>query len=233
MRFAVFFAALAAVFAVLAVQLGPLTLPGAAGLLTALGLVGPTVAYALGRPALLGKSRDGVHPGWAQFLHGSYFGLCRASATLARLRGQDAWNTVTDGVLLGARPLPKEVPRLLEQERVGAVLDLTCELVDSAALRKKTTYLCLPVLDGTPPSEEQLTEGVAFIEHHRSQHPVYVHCAVGRGRSATMVAAWALHAGLADSVDSAEAWMQENRPGARLHPTQKAAVQQWWASKAA
>ena len=231
MRFAVFFGALAAVFVWLAVQLGLPSFGGVAGLLTAMGLMGPTVAYGLGKPGVIGKQPDGTHPGWAQFVHGSYLGLCRFSAAMARLRGLKPWNDVGDGIVLGARPMPREVGTLLDDHGVGAVVDLTCELVDPARLRKNTVFLCLPTLDGTPLTAEQLSRGVDFIDAQRGQHAVYVHCAVGRGRSATLVVAWALAAGKADSVEAAEAWLKERRPAVRLGASQKAAVAAWWARR--
>ena len=233
MRFALFFAGLSAVFTVLAVQLGPLTLAGGAGLLTAVGFVGPAVAYATGRPQLLGKSEAGRQAGWAQLVHGSYLGLCRLSWTLARARGGDAWNAVTPTVLIGARPTRAEAERLLSTAKVGAVLDLTCELVVPARLRSRTTYLCLPVLDVTAPSPAQLDRAVAFVSAEQARHPVYVHCAVGRGRSATVLVAWALADGRAVTVDDAEAYVRAARPVVRLRLPQRAAVAAWWARRTA
>ena len=231
MQFAVCFALLVVISLGLAIQLGPLSLAGIAGILTAMGFIGPTLAYGSSRPGIIAKNPSGDHPGWAQLVHGSYLTLCRASSILARLRGHDPWNLVAPGVLLGARPLAREVSVLLDREGVGAVLDLTCELVDSARLRKRTTYLCLPTLDGTPPSQDHLEAGVAFVEAHRTRHAVYVHCAVGRGRSVTLLAAWMLATGRAESVDEAEVFLVEKRPAVRLHETQKAAVQAWWENR--
>lgn len=231
MRFAVFFASLSALFMWLAVRLGPASIGGVAGLVTALGLVGATVAYALGRPQLLGKQEDGTRAGWASLVHGSYLGLCRFSSTAARFRGDDPWNSVEPGILLGACPIAREAGTLLDKEGVGAVLDLTCELEVPPRLRKNAAYLCLPVLDGTPPTADQLTAGVDFIEHHRGGGAVYVHCAVGRGRSATMLAAWLLAVGDAESVAAAEAQLQAKRPTVRLHHAQKAAVESWWTAR--
>ncbi len=232
MRFAVCFALLVALSLGLALRFGPLSLAGFAGCLTAMGFIGPTLAYGTSRPGVIGKDPAGNHPGWAQFLHGSYLALCRTSSILARLRGDDPWNRVAPGVLLGARPLAREVPVLLEQEGVGAVVDLTCELVVSARLRRRTTYLCLPTLDGTPPSEADLEAGVAFVEAHRTRHTVYVHCAVGRGRSATLMTAWMLATGRADSVERAERQLHDQRPAVRLHPSQRAALRAWWENRA-
>ncbi|HCH62032.1 MAG TPA: hypothetical protein DFR83_04450, partial [Deltaproteobacteria bacterium] len=224
---------LSILIAFVAVRLGPLTVPGVAGFITALGLVGPTVAYATARPGIIGKQRDGEHPLWSQLLHASYLALCRTTSIVSRLRGDDPWNRVAPGVLLGARPMVREASVLLDEEHVGAVLDLTCELVVPARLRKRARYLCLPTLDGTPPSQVNLDAGVDFVDAERGKHTVYVHCAVGRGRSATLLSAWMLHAGLADDVETAEALLRQERPSVRLHPTQREAVRAWWSQRSA
>ena len=74
---------------------------------------------------------------------------------------------------------------------------------------------------------------MAFVEAERAKHTVYVHCAVGRGRSATLLAAWMLQVGLADDVESAEELLCQKRPSVRLHPTQREAVRAWWSQRSA
>ena len=52
-------------------------------------------------------------------------------------------------------------------------------------------YCYLPVIDDTAPTENELTEGVKFIQNSiLNNEKVYVHCAAGVGRSVTIVAAW-------------------------------------------
>ena len=54
--------------------------------------------------------------------------------------------------------------------------------------------------------------------------PVFVHCAVGHARSASVVAAVVIRKGLAVDVDSAEALLRRKRPGIRLNRLQRQQV---------
>ena len=56
----------------------------------------------------------------------------------------------------------------------------------------------------------------------REPKVTYVHCFAGRGRSATVVAAYLLQAGIADSVEAAEDFMRSKRPVVRLGKVQRA-----------
>jgi protein-tyrosine phosphatase len=52
--------------------------------------------------------------------------------------------------------------------------------------------------------------------------PVFIHCAAGRRRSATLAAAVIIARGLARDVDAAEALMKLKRPVVRLGQQQRA-----------
>src|SRR5262249_39640038 len=80
-------------------------------------------------------------------------------------------------------------------------------------------YLCLPTLDNTAPEEGAVREMVAVLAGTTSA--VYIHCAAGHGRSATVAAAVLLARGLASDVKEAEALLRKARPGVRLSPEQR------------
>ncbi len=214
---------IAAVFAVLAFILGPTSWGGVGGVVTALGLLGPGLAYLLGRPGLLGKRSDGTIAAWARALHASYFALCRFGWLVGRGSGPDE---VLPRLVVGPRATPLQSLEL-RKDRSVATLDLTCELPELGTLRRGA-YLCLPVLDGMAPSERQLSAGVAFIEQHLDDHVVFVHCAVGRGRSSALVVAWMLAQGHAATVDEAVAALTEKRPVVSPNAAQLDAVTAWF-----
>lgn len=214
-----FFAGLAAAAAWRAAR-GPtwpwalLLWPGLSGLLLA-------AAYAAGAPGLAGKRPDGRLAAWSWLLLLPYHALSWTSLLLGRALGGEApCHEVAPGVWLGGRLLGREVAAL---DGVRAVLDLTCELPEHPALRARG-YRCLPVLDALPPPPPLLREAVAWLEARRVEGPVYVHCALGHGRSATVVAAWLVATGRAPDAAAATTALRRVRPGVRLGAHQRVAI---------
>jgi hypothetical protein len=76
-------------------------------------------------------------------------------------------------------------------------------------------FLCLPVPDGGPPTLEQATEFVRFVnEQRQAQRRVAVHCEAGLGRTGTMLAVYLIAHG-----DSAEAAIR------RIRAVEKVAIE--------
>ena len=107
-----------------------------------------------------------------------------------------------------------------------AVVDLCAELPAASAAQACGRYLALPVLDGCAPAPEQLSRGVRWIDDALEHGPVFVHCALGHGRSATLIVAWKLAHGV-PGLPAAEAELRQLRPGVSLRPAQRAAVEAW------
>jgi protein-tyrosine phosphatase len=102
---------------------------------------------------------------------------------------------------------------------VTAVVNLRVEYDDRAAGIAPAHYLHLPTVDETPPSLAHLEQGVAFMTQEIADGGVvYVHCASGIGRAATMVAAYLVR----ESLSPEQAWarIQEVRPFVRPEPEQ-------------
>jgi protein-tyrosine phosphatase len=87
------------------------------------------------------------------------------------------------------------------------------------------------VLDAQAPTDAQLEQALAFIDEHRRGR-VFVHCALGRSRSATVVAAWLLSRGHERSVEAIEAELAGRRAGVAFTPPQAARLRAWTASRA-
>jgi protein-tyrosine phosphatase len=104
------------------------------------------------------------------------------------------------------------------------VLDLTCEFDENRPMRNGGRYLCLPVLDNTSPTPGQLREAVQWLSEALNAGRVYVHCAAGHGRSATVVIAYLLAVGSVSSVDEGIALLKSHRPGVRLNASQQAVL---------
>lgn len=197
--------------------------------LPGLGLAGAAAAWLGGGPRLFGKSADGHIPRWAYVLHWGWYGLAALSfhGRLA-LSGERACDEVAPGVWVGRRLLGPEQARLPSPD--AAVLDLTAEL---PATVRGGAYRCLPVLDGLGPRPAQLREAARWIQAQRAAgRVVYVHCAMGHGRSASVVAAWMMAEEPGLTAEQAEARMRQRRPGVRLTGAQHRALRQVWQAPA-
>ena len=158
--------------------------------------VGAGLGYAGVGPRVFLKRRDGRLSTLSYVLFWPYFVVNHVLLSAYRLfTGENAFDEIAPGVVLGARLYPRDESALL-QEPLGGVLDLTCEFSEVEFLRRTEHYLCIPLLDTTAPPAEQLERGVVWIRDRVAQGRVYVHCAMGHGRSATFVAALLVCEGL-------------------------------------
>jgi atypical dual specificity phosphatase len=85
----------------------------------------------------------------------------------------------------------------LQDHGIGAIVSMTETPIDPFAVEAAgMTYVHIPVIDFTAPSEPQLREALDAIDAaHAGNRAVLVHCAAGQGRSATILAAWLIRQG--------------------------------------
>jgi len=85
-------------------------------------------------------------------------------------------------------------------------------------------YIWIPVLDGFPPTTDQLDTGTAIIDQNiKNGNTVYVHCKNGHGRSPTMVAAYLMRYRGMD-LEEAESFLKKKRPEVHIENSQKEAL---------
>jgi hypothetical protein len=189
---------------------------------------GAALAYAGAGPRLFGKRDDGSVPVWSYVVMGPFLVFGRAGLRVFNATGLESpWSAIDDGVWLGRRPHGPDVPSFQELAPI-AVLDMAAEVARSRGLTGHEIYLTLPTLDNAAPAPDQLDAGVAFIEMHRQAGPVYVHCALGNGRAATITAAWLLSTGRAEGVVDAERQLKALRPSVGLSSAQRSGLEAWW-----
>ena len=177
--------------------------------------------YAWLGPRVLRKRADGTLPFSSYLIYWPYFLVTEVSLRLFRALTHEApYHEIVSGLFLGRRLMGGD-QEIFEEIRIHAVLDLTCEFSEPAFMRGAAAYLTLPMLDASAPTAAQAEDGVAFIKRELSSGPVYVHCALGHGRSATLVAAYLLSEKKCASPDAALALIRALRPGANYHPRQR------------
>lgn len=181
-------------------------------------------------PVLLGRRHAWAQPLFWPFRVVSY----GVFAGARRWRRSEVVSEVSPGVFLGARLFPEEA-EALRARGVTAVLDLTSELpVAVVYTRAPFERLAVPTLDRAPPPPAALDEAVRWIAAQvEGGRAVYVHCAFGRGRSATVVAAALLALERARDPDEAVAKVSAARPSVRIKGAQREALDAYAARRGA
>ena len=138
------------------------------------------------------------------------------------------WDEVDPLVILGAMPLQSD-PQALFELGVRGVIN-TCKEYPGPTQeyqRLGMEQLWLPTVDFNPPSVEDITRGVDFIQRHATQgHKVYVHCKAGRARSATIVICWLVaHRNM--TLEQAQHHLLKCRPHVNARLTERAVVQEY------
>jgi predicted protein tyrosine phosphatase len=105
---------------------------------------------------------------------------------------------------------------VLVKRGITAVVNMRSEFSDRRSNIVPEDYLHLPTVDNTPPTLEQLYQGIAFMKQEIEQGgKVYVHCWEGIGRGPTMVAAYLISTG----VTPEDAWKQIRKIRPFIRPT--------------
>jgi protein-tyrosine phosphatase len=177
------------------------------------------LGYVFRFPAIWMKRRGGaIHPvSFGLFLPLHLLNwICLRLAT--RKARYPARHEIAPNLWLGQRPFATEARAMLAKGN-WAVVDLTSEFQEVQELRR-SNYLWLPTLDHTAPTTKQIESALSFIQGEIRQRPVLIHCALGHGRSATVVAAWMLRHNLAKTPEEANRKLQEIRAGVQLKAAQ-------------
>jgi protein-tyrosine phosphatase len=173
------------------------------------------VAYARNDARWLGKRPDGRLAWWAWVALLPYLGFTYAVwKTKRKLSQEDLYNEVAPGLWVGRRVLGDELP-----EGVGLIVDTAAEFAEPSSALARAAYRSFPVLNYAAPDAEALRALVAELRD--DPRGVYIHCAQGHGRSATVAAALVLARGLAATPAEAEAMVVRVRPKVHLEEGQK------------
>ncbi len=170
------------------------------------------LAYLRRDARLLGKENGTLSPA-AEWCLLPWILIARA-VQHPHLGGPSA-HEISPGLLLGRRHTQREADELVARGPL-AVLDLTAEGNAPHAFRERATYRNVPLLDLVPPPEAAVREAIGFIRTHHQSHTVLVHCQLGLFRSATVLAAWLVEAGIVADHAAAVEMIRKQDPRVKL-----------------
>lgn len=177
-----------------------------------------SLAYAGVGPRIFGKSADGkMSPVAVLALLPYLLGTWAVWHARRWITNAPVGQEIEPGLWLGRRPYLKELPA-----EIGLVIDLAAEFPADAEVTRNVRYISAPVLDAWVPDDDMFKLLIDKIL--AETEPIFVHCAVGYGRSATLMAAVLIKKGLACDVEAAEKILRAKRPGVRLNRAQRRLV---------
>lgn len=179
-------------------------------------LVLVAIVYLFGEGRAYGKRACGSFPSSHWLLFGPYFIGARINALLWTRADRTAVE-VGGGVFIGSIVRPWSGENMSD----ASVIDLSAEISPD---RRTGHYAVIPMLDLVVPTPAEIDQAVRRIAEAHPQGPVLVACALGYSRSAAVVVAWLVHAGIEPSIDAAIARLQRVRPRIVLHEAHREAI---------
>jgi hypothetical protein len=146
-----------------------------------------------------------------------------------RVQGHHWFDRVAPNLWLGGAPTYDRDYQFLLDNDINAVLDMRAEREGDRDFyaRHDISYRRLEVLDATVPNDEYLSQGADWIDEQIAEgRTVLVHCAKGRGRSATLVAAYLMrHQEL--PYNDCFSLMKDARPLVKLEDRHRRRLEAW------
>ena len=176
------------------------------------------VVYFGNRPLMFGKRPDGTLNPLIVAVFFPLFALNYSARWMYKvIRPERPVDEVIPGLWIGRRPQPGDVP-----DSVKVIVDLTSEFHEIREVRTNYEYHWFPVLDQYAPTPEELATLVRKLS--AVKEPMLVHCAVGHGRSAMIVAAILMDRDPLLTLDDAISMVRAQRPAIFITKDQREAI---------
>ncbi|WP_075593337.1 diacylglycerol kinase family protein [Pseudoalteromonas sp. PAB 2.2] len=190
---------------------------------TALSLLLVSAAYFFDIARIFRKRENGIIPMYIRWAFIPF--LLGAQLYNAWSRKHDKvppLQQINEHLFLACRLFPSDIDSMKEMG-ITAVLDVTCEFdgLEWSSTQENIRYLNIPVLDHSVPTRAQLNQAINWIHHQiKEDRRVVVHCALGRGRSVFVMAAYLLSQNKDADVHTILEQIKETRETANLNKRQ-------------
>ncbi|KPH93788.1 hypothetical protein AMS58_15495 [Pseudoalteromonas porphyrae] len=190
---------------------------------TALSLTLVGCAYVFNIAKIFRKRENGVIPFYIRWAFIPF--LLGAQVYNAWSRKHDKvppLQQINEHLFLACRLFPSDIDTL-KDNGITAILDVTCEFdgLEWSSTQESIKYLNIPVLDHRAPTRSQLNQAINWIAHHvKENRRIVVHCALGRGRSVFVMAAYLLSQNKHADAHQVLAQIKETRSTANLNKHQ-------------
>ncbi|WP_194091000.1 diacylglycerol kinase family protein [Vibrio hibernica] len=201
----------------------------------ALSLSVVSIAYLCNFPHLFRKKPNGVIPNGIQLILAPFLIGAHYYNYWARHHDSVAPIQRIDPQLYLARRLFTKDLEELKAQGIGSILDMTAEFhgLESSKAKREFQYFNLPVLDHKVPSKRQLLKALDWIDVQLADSKkVVVHCALGRGRSVFVLAAYLLRRYPQMNIVDVMKKIQSIRSTANLNKEQMGMLQELYKEKA-
>jgi hypothetical protein len=146
-----------------------------------------------------------------------------------RILGHAWFDEITPQLWLGGAPTYSRDYDFIVNAGITAVVNIRAERDDDQDFYRQhgIHYLRIEVLDVMVPGPDDIERGVAFIDKHVNEGDVVlVHCAKGRGRSATLTAAYLMKHNRM-TYDEARAMMVSKRSLVNIQGRHQRVLEEW------
>ena len=146
-----------------------------------------------------------------------------------QIQGHAWFDEIKPQLWLGGAPTYVRDYEFIKDAGINAVVNIRAERDDDREFYRQhdIDYIRIEVLDVMVPGPEDIDSGVAFIDDHiKAGDVVLVHCAKGRGRSATLTAAYLMrHEDM--TYEQARELMVSKRPLVNIQGRHQKVLEAW------